>query len=290
MSESTHLTRTFSDQGVKLRVRKDNRAISGYVKHLFLHSKSLTRKRISIGTKRSYNASPPETTSPGLHSSMYGGAVQDHHYGHSAHSPAAKRHRSGSEYDSSHMYQHMPIGEPPISQYGSGIPSASRSWTGSDHSRVHGAYSQQQSPLSLSMMGRVQPPMASQVQTPGWQGMNQAGALPSPASTSSNTQQQSYPSVTSQQQSSSLFGDPGSASSIPRNYYSSSNYQYQGHAQYQGQQAGEVQSAYSDIPQIPDTANLASSQSQGYGQGYLPYATEASDVPGAYAYMGEQKF
>lgn len=31
MSESTHLTRTFSDQGVKLRVRKDNRAISGYV-------------------------------------------------------------------------------------------------------------------------------------------------------------------------------------------------------------------------------------------------------------------
>lgn len=31
MSESTHLTRTFSDQGVKLRVRKDNRAISGLV-------------------------------------------------------------------------------------------------------------------------------------------------------------------------------------------------------------------------------------------------------------------
>lgn len=30
MSESTHLTRTFSDQGVKLRVRKDTRAISRY--------------------------------------------------------------------------------------------------------------------------------------------------------------------------------------------------------------------------------------------------------------------
>ena len=31
MSESTSLTRTFSDQGVKLRVRKDNRAIQRYV-------------------------------------------------------------------------------------------------------------------------------------------------------------------------------------------------------------------------------------------------------------------
>ncbi|KAK4502813.1 hypothetical protein PRZ48_006239 [Zasmidium cellare] len=271
MSESTHLTRTFSDQGVKLRVRKDNRAISG------------------IGTKRSFNASPPETTSPGLHSSMYGGAVQDHHYGGSVHSPAAKRHRSGSEYDSSqHMYQHMPVGDSGIASYGGGIPSATRY---SEHSRVHSGYSQQQSPMSLSMMGRVPASMGSSVQTPGgWQSMHQNSALPSPASTSSNTQQQSYPSVTSQQQSSSLFGDPGSASSIPRNYYSSSNYQYSGTGQYQGQQPGEVQSAYSDLHQIPDAANLSSTQSQGYSQSYLPYATEPSEVTGAYAYMEQQKF
>lgn len=255
---------------------------------IFVNSDNETRFR--IGTKRSYNASPPETTSPGLHSSMYGGAVQDHHYGHPVHSPAAKRHRSGSEYESSHMYRPMQMGETSLSQYGSSIPSATRSWTGSEHSRVHSGYSQQQSPLSLSMMGGVQQPMGSQAHTPGWQSMNQNSALPSPASTSSNNQQQSYPSVTSQQQSSSIFGDPGSASSIPRNYYNNSNYQYQGQGQYQGQQSGEVQSAYSDLPQIPDTANLASTQSQGYGHGYIPYATEASDVPGAYAYMGEQKF
>ncbi|KAF2164622.1 hypothetical protein M409DRAFT_67754 [Zasmidium cellare ATCC 36951] len=266
MSESTHLTRTFSDQGVKLRVRKDNRAIPG------------------IGSKRSFNASPPETTSPGLHSGMYGGAVQDHHYGGSVHSPAAKRHRSGSEYDSSHMYQHMPMGD---SAYGSSIPSATRY---SEHSRVHRGYNQQQSPMSLSMMGRVPASMGSSVQTPGWQNMHQTSALPSPASTSSNTQQPSYPSVTSQQQSSSLFGDPGSASSIPRNYYSSSNYQYSGTGQYPGPQSGEVQSAYSDLHQIPDAANLTATQSQGYGQGYMPYATEPSEVPGAYAYIGEQKF
>lgn len=220
---------------------------------------------------------------------MYGGAVQDHHYGGSGHSPSAKRHRSGSEYDSTHMYQHMPMSaDSAVSGYTSGIPSATRY---SEHSRVHSGYGQQQSPMSLSMMGRVPASMGASVQTPGWQGIQQNSALPSPASTSSNTQQQSYPNVTTQQSSTStLFGDPGSASSIPRNYYNSSNYQYSGTGQYQGQQAGDVQGAYSDLHQIPDPANLASTQSQGYSQGYMPYSTEPSEVSGAYAYMGDQKF
>ncbi|KXT00123.1 hypothetical protein AC578_3274 [Pseudocercospora eumusae] len=134
MSESTHLTRTFSDQGVKLRVRKDNRAISG------------------IGQKRSYQPSPPENNSPGLQTGgLYGGAVQD--YG-SVQSPAMKRHRSSSEYDNSAAYAGM-VSEAPMPYSNNSISSASRY----EPRLSTGNYT---SPMS--MLGRSQ---TMGVQTPG---------------------------------------------------------------------------------------------------------------------------
>jgi len=282
MSESTHLTRTFSDQGVKLRVRKDNRAGSG------------------IGSKRGFsNASPPDTSSPTNHPSIYGGAVQDHHYISSTQSPAVKRHRSSGDYEPAHMYQHMPVGEPPPPHYTNSMPSVARSWTASDQQRVSNSYGQQShSPMSMQMMSRVQQPMG--VQTPGgWQGMHQQSALPSPTSSVSN-QQPSYPTATapSQQQSSSVFGDPGAtaaASSVPRQYYSNSYYtQAQGH--YQGQPAGDVNHPYPDLSSIPDTTALAPGHNPAYNPSYLQsggmYPTEPSEVQGGYsAYgMADQKF
>ncbi|EME45472.1 hypothetical protein DOTSEDRAFT_71253 [Dothistroma septosporum NZE10] len=277
MSESTHLTRTFSDQGVKLRVRKDTRAIS------------------SIGTKRSFNASPPDTTSPGLHSTMYGGAVQDHY---SAGSPAVKRQRAGSEYDSSHLYG-IPGGDSHLSHYASSIPSATRAWTGGDTQRVPVAYGQQQSPMSMGMSSRMQQPMGVQAHTPpSWSNINSQSALPSPTPSVSTQQPPSYPSTTTQHQSSSIFGDPGSASSIPRNPYYNNSYQpYQTHSQYQGHHSGDIQSAYElQMPgsTISDTAGLAAVHTPGYGHGYLQsssiYPPEPSEVSGAYPYGLDEKY
>ncbi|KJY00534.1 developmental regulator like protein [Zymoseptoria brevis] len=275
MSESTHLTRTFSDQGVKLRVRKDNRAISG------------------IGNKRSYNTSPPDTTPPSTQPGTYGGGATDHY---SAHSPGGKRQRSSGDYEGSHLYQHMPVGEPPMPHYTSAIPSGTRSWS-NEQQRMHGSYSQQtQSPMSMPMMNRVQ----QTVSVPGangWQNMNQQQtALPSPSSSGSN-QQPSYPAVAGQQQQPSLFGDPGSAASaIPRQYYNNS-YQYQAQGQYQNQIA-ESQSTYPDLQMpgssIPDSGGLASAHNQAYSSGYIQsngslYASETGEAPAPYAYMGNSQ-
>lgn len=184
-------------------------------------------------------------------------------------------------------------GDTSLAQYSSAIPSATRSWTGNEQQRVPSSYGPQQSPLSMTMLNRLQQPMS--VQTPSWQGMQQPSALPSPTPSVSTQQQPSYPAVTSQQQSSSLFGDPGSASSISRPYYGN-GYSYPGQSQYPGQQPGDVQGGYSDL-QIPssaisDAAVLGSSHSQGYGQGYLQSNNLYSSDPGEESYLGDgqQKF
>lgn len=185
------------------------------------------------------------------------------------------------------MYQGMPVNDH-LHQYGGAIPTGTRYAGAGDPQRVQGAYSHQQSPLNMSMMSRQ--PMS--VQTPNWQSIHQQSALPSPTPSIGNSQQPSYHSATSQPQSSSLFGDPGSASSMPRSYYS---YQYQSQGQYPGQAPGEDPHAYSGL-QIPPGATLGSTQSHGYPHGYLPsssiYATEPGEVAGAYAYMDppEAKF
>ncbi|CZT24308.1 uncharacterized protein RCC_10029 [Ramularia collo-cygni] len=279
MSESTHLTRTFSDQGVKLRVRKDNRAGSG------------------IGTKRAFNnASPQDTSSPANHPGIFGGAVQDH-YMSSAQSPAAKRHRSSGDYDSAHMYQsqHMPVGEPPAPHYNNSMSSGSRTWASSDQQRVSNSYGPQaHSPLNIPIMNRQQP---MGPQTPvSWQTIHQQSALPSPTSTGSN-QQPAYPTsaAVSQQQT---FGDPGAtaaASAVPRQYYNNSYYtQTQG--QYPGQAQGDVGPSYPDLSSISDGAALSSGHNLGYSTGYLPtggiYPAEPGDVPGGFPAYGaaDQKF
>lgn len=214
-------------------------------------------------------------------------------------SPAMKRHRSSGEYDPASMYSHMPVGEPPAPHYSNSIPSGARAWAGSDHQRLSNGYGQQShSPMnSMSMMGRVQQPMG--VQTPGgWQGIHQQSALPSPSPSVSN-QQPSYPtaSAPSQQQSSTVFGDPGAtaaASAVPRQYYTNSYYT-QAQGQYQGQATGDSH-PYPDLSSIPDTSGLSTGQNPGYGTGYLPsgsiYSAEPGEVQGGYPAYGiaDQKF
>lgn len=277
MSESTHLTRTFSDQGVKLRVRKDTRAIS------------------SIGVKRSFNASPPDAPSPGLHSAMYGGAVQDHY---SASSPAVKRQRAGSEYDTSHMYS-IPGSDSHLSQYAGSIPSGTRGWTGGDTQRVPAAYGHQQSPINIGMSSRMQQPIAVQAHTPpSWSNAHSQSALPSPTPSVSNQQPPSYPTTTTQQSTSSIFGDPGTASSVPRNPYYNNSYQtYQTHSQYSGQHSGDLQSAYDlQMPgsSIPDTAGLSAAHTPGYSHSYMQpssiYPPEPSEISGGYPYSLDEKY
>jgi hypothetical protein len=222
---------------------------------------------------------------------MYSQAQQDH-YPSSAQSPAQKRQRSSGEYENSHMYQHMPVGEAPMPHYSGAIPSGTRY----DQQRMHsGGYApQSHSPMSMPMMNRAQQSISVQGSA-GWQNMNQQqSALPSPSSSGSN-QQPSYPAVAGQQQQPSLFGDPGSAASaIPRQYYNNS-YQYQSQGQYQNQSSGEAQSAYPDLQMpgssIPDSGGLASAQNQSYNSGYMQsngiYASEAGEAPAPYPYMGE---
>lgn len=222
--------------------------------------------------------------------------MQDHHYSHSTQSPAAKRHRTGSEYDTSHLYQGLPLGDNSLSHYSSALPNTTRSWTSHDQHRVQSNYSTQQSPMNVPMMSRVQqqpPPPPMSVQTPpSWQPSHQQSSLPSPTPSVSGQQQPSYPAVSSQQSSSGVFGDPGSAaSSIPRQYYSSS-YQYQAPGQYHSHHSGEIQPAYSELQMpgssLPDTAGLASAQTHGYNQGYLQtgalYSAEPHDV---HTYIGD---
>lgn len=222
---------------------------------------------------------------------MYGGAVQDHY---SASSPAIKRQRAGSEYDSSHLYS-IPGSDSHLSNYSSSIPSGTRAWAGGDAQRVPAAYGQQQSPLSMGMSSRMQQPMSAQVHTPpNWSNINSQSALPSPTPSISNQQPPSYPVTTTQQQSSSIFGDPGSASAVPRNPYYTSYQPYQTHNQYQGQHSGDIQSAYDlQMPgsSMPDTAGLAAAHPSGYGQGYMQssgmYPPDPSE---AYPYSLDEKY
>jgi hypothetical protein len=247
----------------------------------------------SVGSKRSFNASPPVTSSPTMHSGLYGGAVQDQHYSTSASSPAAKRQRAGSEYDaaSAQIYQNLPA-DTPISSYGPPLPTTTR-WSGSDQQRYPTNYSQH-SPVGMPVMTR-NPSMT--VQTPGWSGgYQQSSALPSPTPSASNAQTQPYPVTTSQQQASSIFGDPGAASSLPRNYYASNPYPYGSlpqQGQYSGHGSNDVHPSYSDITSltgsVSDAAGMTPSQTQGYSQAYIetsgPYSsTEAPEVGNPYGY------
>ncbi|KAM3416928.1 hypothetical protein BST61_g8516 [Cercospora zeina] len=274
MSESTHLTRTFSDQGVKLRVRKDNRAISSI-----------------SGQKRSYNATPPDTTSPSVHSTMHGGgggAVQDYHY-NTAQSPAAKRHRSSSEYDSS-IYQNSSIADTPNSSYAGALPSSTRYAMGNnEYQRGYGSYGGQYSPSALGMGAR------SMTMQSGWQGIQQNSALPSPAASvsASAPQQSPYPTATSQQ--STIFGDPGGVSSIPRNSFSGSSYPYAQQAHYSSQPSSDGH-PYPDLQMpgssVADSNSLSSGPGHPYNTAYLPtnglYGSEAPESSGGYAYADSQ--
>lgn len=221
--------------------------------------------------------------------------MQDHY---SASTPAIKRQRAGSEYDSSHLYS-IPGTESHLSQYATSIPSGTRAWAGGETQRVPAAYGQQQSPLNVGMSSRIQQqPIGVQAHTPpNWSNINSQSALPSPTPSVSNQQPPSYPSTTTQQ-TSSIFGDPGSASSVPRNPYYNNSYQgYQTHNQYPGQHSGDMQSAYDlQMPgsSIQDTSGLAAVHTPGYGHGYMQtssiYPSEPSEVSGAYPYSLDEKY
>ncbi|KAI5361958.1 Putative velvet factor [Septoria linicola] len=263
MSESTHLTRTFSDQGVKLRVRKDNRAISSI-----------------SGQKRSYNQSPPDTTSPSGHPSMHPGAVQDYHY-NTSQAPAVKRQRSSSEYENSSLYQTSAIPDTPNSNYT--IPSSTR------YAMAHNDYQRGYSSYAQYSPGGVVSSRPMQMQPAGWQSVQQNSALPSPTPSVSGQQQSAYPATAGQQ--ASMFGDPGGVNSIPRATYPASSYPYPQQAHYSSQPGADGHQ-YPDLQMPSDTSGLSSSQSNPYGATYLQsanlYATEANEASGAYAYAESQ--
>lgn len=99
LSESSHLSRTFSDQGVRLRLRKEPRHLSN-----------------NGGVKRSYQdePSPPQVQRQGSH------------YGYDT--PSTKRQRSDSDYNNPHAY-------PPYADasYGHGGTPGARTWIGQDN-------------------------------------------------------------------------------------------------------------------------------------------------------------
>ena len=257
MSESTHLTRTFSDQGVKLRVRKDNRSISG--------------------VKRSYNnGSPPDTTSPSVPSNM------DHHYNTSSHGPVVKRQRSSSSYESN-LYHTPAVADTPNSSYtSSAIPSGSRyAVVGNDYRGSYSTYPQ------YSPGGMQIPSRTATMQSTGWQGLQQNSALPSPTTSVGTQQQNLYATVPSSQQ----FGDPGSASSIPRNSYSGGAYPYEQQSLYSAYTSPD-NNPYPAL-QMPGSAIPDSSSNQGHTYntgGYLPsngsYGGEDADAPTPYPPYG----
>ena len=248
------------------------------------------------GTKRAYNASPT-SSSPHLHTGIYGGAVQDH-YG--AATPGVKRQRTGSDYSQQNVYHNMSMVENTMPQYSANtIPSSTRHWGGDEQqqTRVQNQFNQL-SPLSLpNMNNRVQ--SMNMQGANSWQSMHAQNALPSPSPSVSNPQA-SYSSVSSQH-SSSMFGDPGSANNIPRHYYSSSYQQYPTHqqpGQYAGHTAADVQNAYPDlqipVTSLPDTSGLVSAQNHGYNHGYLQssaagniFGSEANELSGGYAFFGD---
>ena len=99
MAESTHLSRTFSDQGVRLRLRKEARSLGGYVytDKLCVGASLLTTGSNGSSLKRVHGgmSSPPETYTQHQQSAGFGGPVGDAHYVPSYGTPV-KRQRSDS--------------------------------------------------------------------------------------------------------------------------------------------------------------------------------------------------
>lgn len=254
MSESTSLTRTFSDQGVKLRVRKDNRSLAG--------------------VKRSFNGSPQDATSPTVPSNV----GQDSYYSTPGQHPVVKRQRSESSYESN-LYQNPAIAENPNPSYSSTLPSSTRYSMSHEYARGYSAYP------GYSTGGISLPSRSAALPSNGWQ---QSSALQSPTTSASAQQQASYSTVPTSQQ----FGDPGSASSIPRNSYPSSSYTYEPQAQYSGHTSPD-NTPYSHL-QMPGSSipDGASGQSHSYSAGYLPsnslYGSEAPEAPNPYPYTDAQ--
>lgn len=100
LEESTHLSRTFSDQGVRLRLRKENRNLAGYNKAWLQQSAELTR---TCSSKRAYPYSPRSSTHAGpsaaaaeaQNPAMYGGQQPlGTPYGYE---DTTKRHRSSDQ-------------------------------------------------------------------------------------------------------------------------------------------------------------------------------------------------
>lgn len=214
----------------------------------------------SIGTKRSYQHSPPENTSPGLQTGgLYGGAVQD--YG-SAQSPAVKRHRSSSEYDNS-AYAGL-VSETPMPYASNGIPAGGRY----EPQRLGSNYT---SPMQ-SMLGRG-PSM-------GMQPTNQYSSLYASA-TSGVTTHQNQPYSTFAESQPSL----PSASTVPRYQ---SQYSYPATTTHYGGYGSGDQQAYSD-PYGPTSSHMSSmglgsttDPSYGFPQGSS--YTEPSEAQRSYAY------
>ncbi|KAI5238014.1 hypothetical protein E4T43_07746 [Aureobasidium subglaciale] len=144
--ESTHLSRTFSDQGVRLRLRKENRSIAGY--GVFGNESEHATLTTGHSSKRTFPYSPRSSTQAGPSSTF--GYDDDPNKRHRPNEHAQQQAYSMTEraplasYDPRpapqnmaptpyNMQQQALLQSPQTSSYGSRTPSAPSGWP---HSQI----------------------------------------------------------------------------------------------------------------------------------------------------------
>ncbi|KAK4542966.1 hypothetical protein LTR36_005964 [Oleoguttula mirabilis] len=199
LSESSHLSRTFSDQGVRLRLRKETR---------------------QLGSKRQWE-SPEDTTPPEAPAAAYSGSSAQYAHG----TPNYKRQRS--DYDQSTPYAYQQYSESTPRYYNNGGAPAGRTYGGQDQ-----AYHQTQPVSGTGGMPVHDPYQNSHY---GQHGAVQGIATPVAQSTATNTWSGSLPqSLPSASAGSS--GDLYNRSTMTtRDIYFDTGYQQHTSAQYGAQ-------------------------------------------------------
>ncbi|KAK3724792.1 hypothetical protein LTR37_000840 [Vermiconidia calcicola] len=149
LMESTTLSRTFSDQGVRLRLRKEPRALTG--------------------TKRAWDGTPPASSTSPIHPSTYDTQADHRSYGYGA--PLVKRPRTDSDH-TPQMYPPPQYAGGPVSQYGNNMHGSS-AWSGQ-------AQQSFQNDSAVSLSGSVNPDQTQPLAVAGWQRGGHQGLYSAP--------------------------------------------------------------------------------------------------------------
>lgn len=228
--------------------------------------------------KRAYNSNnSPPVISPTLspthpHPGMMGGPVQSRQGYRSdlVHSNTPKRLRMSSEYDNSQY------GMPNLNASGNMYPYSSmslpsRAWSNGQQSRGHISYAPQATSNLPSTTFAAMPALSS---GSVWPSHHSSTSFPSPPPSSNHSQYPSfqYPNSSGYPSNAGMLG-PLSPRQLntPAGYYDS----YTTHQAHHGHQDSSTSSSairdlFPDQTTASDGAGLASPQSQGYNQPYLP--------------------